>query len=303
MAYDAFISYSHAADGRLAPVLKAGLERMGRSWSQSRALRVFRDVTDLGVNADLWSSITSVLDESRWFVLLASPAAAASPRVNREIEHWRAHKDRANIMIVLTDGDLEWDSDRGDFDPDVSSALPPALVGEFSKEPLYLDLRWARDAEHLDLRHSRFRDAVAGLAAPMHGVDKDDLESEDVRQHRKTLRYKRCAISAFVFLVISLAISISVTITVVRTQRADQRTAAAQTLLQNTQTRLASTNAKLARTTIELARDRTLKPLTSTNTSVAFEFADGQSRQLSSLRAQVAKLQLLLAACKAGRCP
>ena len=41
--------------------------------------------------------------------------------------------------------------------------MPAALRGVFPEEPLYLDLRWAHDVEHLDLRHSRFRDAVAAV--------------------------------------------------------------------------------------------------------------------------------------------
>jgi hypothetical protein len=56
-----------------------------------------------------------------------------------------------------------------------------ALVSAFSAEPRHVDLRWAQHAEQLDLRNGRFRDAVAQLAAPIHGVAKDELESEDVQ--------------------------------------------------------------------------------------------------------------------------
>ena len=40
--YDAFISYSHALDGALAPALQTGLERFAKPWYRPRALRVFR---------------------------------------------------------------------------------------------------------------------------------------------------------------------------------------------------------------------------------------------------------------------
>jgi len=43
--YDVFISYSHAADGRLAPALQSGLQRLAKPWYKPRALRVFRDDT------------------------------------------------------------------------------------------------------------------------------------------------------------------------------------------------------------------------------------------------------------------
>src|SRR5215211_5464735 len=89
-SYDAFISYSHAADGRLAPALQAGLQRLAMPWYKPRALRVFRDDTGLGVNPALWDSIASALESSRFFLVLVSPEAAASAWVNREIEQWVA---------------------------------------------------------------------------------------------------------------------------------------------------------------------------------------------------------------------
>ena len=58
----------------------------------------------------------------------------------------------------------------------------------------------------LDLRNTRFRDAIADLAAPIHGVAKDDLEGEDVRQHRRTRRVAGAAITTLaMLLILSLA--------------------------------------------------------------------------------------------------
>ena len=37
MAYDAFMSYSHSADGRLAPALQRGLQRLAKPWHRLRA--------------------------------------------------------------------------------------------------------------------------------------------------------------------------------------------------------------------------------------------------------------------------
>ncbi|TML93635.1 MAG: TIR domain-containing protein, partial [Actinobacteria bacterium] len=194
MAYDAFVSYSHAADGRLAPAVQTGLQRLARPWYRVRALRVFRDDTGLSVNPHLWASIVTALNDSSYFVLMASPAAAASPWVNREIEHWCATKNPDHILPVLTDGTLAWNNARGDYDPAASTALPPALAGHFTDEPRHLDMRWARDETELDLRHSKFREAVADLAAPMHGVAKEELESEDVRRHRRAIALARTGV-------------------------------------------------------------------------------------------------------------
>src|SRR5262245_30123052 len=173
MAYDAFISYSHSVDGHLAPAVQSGLQRLARPWLRRRALRVFRDETGLSVNPHLWGSIERALHESRYFVLLASPAAAASPWVEREIRHWLATKSPETLLPVLTEGDLVWDRAAGDFDRAASTALPAALLGVYAEEPLFLDLRWAREEAQLDLRHSRFRSQVAALAAPMHGIAKE----------------------------------------------------------------------------------------------------------------------------------
>jgi hypothetical protein len=46
-SYDAFISYSHALDGKLAPTLQLELERFAKPWYRMRALRVFRDNANL----------------------------------------------------------------------------------------------------------------------------------------------------------------------------------------------------------------------------------------------------------------
>src|SRR5829696_5979617 len=85
VAYDAFVSYSHAADSRLAPALQRGMQQLAKPWYRLRALAVFLDESALSANPQLWSSVESALDDSAWFVLLASPEAAASKWVNREV--------------------------------------------------------------------------------------------------------------------------------------------------------------------------------------------------------------------------
>src|SRR4051812_8590591 len=100
---DAFISYSHAADGRLAPAVQRGLRHLARSPLRRRSLDVFRDETGLSTNPHLWASIESALTASEWFVLLASPEAATSPWVEREVATWLATKSVDRVLVVLTD--------------------------------------------------------------------------------------------------------------------------------------------------------------------------------------------------------
>ena len=75
--FDAFLSYSHAADGRLATAVQAGLQGLTRPWYRLRALHVFRDKTSLAANPALWPTIVAALQESRYFLLMASPGRRA----------------------------------------------------------------------------------------------------------------------------------------------------------------------------------------------------------------------------------
>ena len=193
--FDAFISYSHAVDGKLAPALQTGLHRFAKPWYRLRALRVFRDETSLSANPALWDSIVHALDRSRWLVLLASPDAARSKWVNQEIEHWCATKQAANVLVVVTSDDRP-----GDFDWERSNAVPPALRSELDSEPRAVDLRWAHAAQDVSLHNARFRDAVADVAATLHGRPKDELYGEDVRQHKRTRRLVRAVVAMLALL-------------------------------------------------------------------------------------------------------
>ena len=184
--FDAFISYSHAADDLLAPRLQSGLQQFAKPWWRRRALRVFRDQASLSANPHLWSSITEALAGSEWFVILTSPEAAASPWVNREVAWWLEHKDPERILPVLTDGVLEWDEAANGWA--AASAVPASLQRAFQEEPRWVDLTWAKDDTDLDLGNPRFREAVADIASAVHGIPKDELHSEEVRQHRRTKR-------------------------------------------------------------------------------------------------------------------
>jgi WD40 repeat protein len=201
--YDAFISYSHSMDGRLAPALRSALEQLAKPWRRRRALRVFHDASGLGVTPGLWSTIAGVLDRTRYFLLLASPAAAASNWVQEETGYFRSLRGAESIFIVLTDGDCRWDPARHDFDWRVSTAVPPQLSGAYREEPLFIDLRWARVDEQLDLRNPRFRQAVGDLAAPIHGMARDEIDALDLRQYRAARRARRLATTGLVSLTVA----------------------------------------------------------------------------------------------------
>jgi WD40 repeat protein len=203
--YKAFISYSHAADDALAPALQSGLHRFARPWYRLRAMRVFRDQTNLAANPALWPNIEQALSCSEWFLLMASVEAAQSKWVKKEIDWWVKHRSTDHLLVLLTGGELVWDEECADFDWNRTTALPQSLSQQFKHEPLYVDLRWAKSATNLTLKHARFHAAILDIAAPLHGKAKDELDGEDVRQHLAVRRISLGVVAVIVILVIVVA--------------------------------------------------------------------------------------------------
>jgi WD40 repeat protein len=195
MGYDAFISYSHAADQRLAAALERALQAFARPWNRRRALDIFRDEGNLNLSDHLWRSIQQALTSSRYFIYLASPQAAQSPWVAREIGYWKTHRERDRFIVLWTDGSIAWDAPLADFDPARSTAIPDALRGAFEGEPFYLDMRWTRDENDLTLANDRFKKQVVQLAATLRGLAVEDMAGEEAEQYRRTLRVRNLTIA------------------------------------------------------------------------------------------------------------
>src|SRR5687768_606056 len=204
--YDAFISYSHAADGKLAPALQNALQRFAKPWYKRRALHLFRDQTSLSASPGLWPSIEQALQSSRYFLLLASPRAASSRWVQQEVDWWLEHKSPQTLLIGLTDGHIKRGEAAKDFDWEHTDALPPNLKGVFTENPLWVDFRWAKGQEHLSTKNPEFQTALAALAAPLRGIPKEDLIGEDVRQHRRTKRWAWGAATALALLLVAAVV-------------------------------------------------------------------------------------------------
>jgi WD40 repeat protein len=187
MAYNAFISYSHTADSTLAAALQSALHRFAKPWYKLRALHIFRDQTNLAVNPALWSSIREALDQSLFFILLASPEAASSPWVAKEAEYWIGKNGTSHVLLVLTGGTLQWDRSAACFLAANTNALPASLLRSFPEEPLFLDLLWVRNGGvRLRMREPRFHEAVLQLASTLHNRPKDELDGADIRSQRQT---------------------------------------------------------------------------------------------------------------------
>lgn len=203
--YDAFISYSHARDRDLATAIQVGVEKFAKPWNRIRALRIFRDKTSLSAGAGLWSAIEDALSRSSWFVLMASPEAAGSPWVGREIRWWLEHESARRLLVVVTGGELKWDANTNDFDWEISTALPPDLRGAFDEEPLWVVL--SKSSRRVSRIDPELQDAIVDIAAVIRDIPKDDLVGVAVREHRRTMRLARGAqVGLAALLVVSIAV-------------------------------------------------------------------------------------------------
>ena len=183
-SYDAFISYAHAQDEVLASALERDVRRFARPWNRQWAIRVYRDESNLSVSPDLWGKVQSALLDSHYLILLASPEAAKSKWVVRELDKFLDSQGPDKLLIVLTAGEIAWDDRTRDFDWRTTTAIPRQLAGRLSAEPKFLDLRWCAGRGLEQLRGGKWQDAIADLSSVLQDKPKDELYGEDARQRR-----------------------------------------------------------------------------------------------------------------------
>lgn len=268
--YAAFISYSRAADAELAVAVQRALHRFAKPWYRVRAVRVFLDDASLSVNEGLRSSLYGAMDESEFFVLLASPEAARSEWVADEIEHWRRQRPEQKPLIALTAGELVWDDAAEDFDWVRTTAMPSAMRGVFAEEPRYADLRAARDLP--DLARSRvYRGLVAELAAPLHHMSKDDVFGDDLRVIRRN------RLTAVVAVLALIALTVAATVFAL-----DSR---AQTRVADEQRRVAIARQLMVQSQVTVERDPAAALRLALAANTIRPGAEGRSNLLAALTA------------------
>ena len=271
--YKAFISYSHAADHKLASALQSALQSFARPYYLSRAMLVFRDKTELSANPALWPTIQKALSESEYFVLLASPRAAKSRWVKREIDYWlQIHNDSIdNFLVVWTDGVLPWNTDTGAIDWSGATALPAEVDWKqegssrvrlpeiLIEEPLYLDFRELKHIPDLSLRDTRFLDQIATLAATLQKRRKSELIGEDASRLR---RYRRIRTGVIALLSVLLLVATGAAIFARKQSNTAQAALASETEARRLEQealkaeRIAKQDAENRRKEAEEARDR-----------------------------------------------
>ncbi|MFD8518764.1 TIR domain-containing protein [Streptomyces capillispiralis] len=224
LGYGAFLSYSGERDRRWLPHLQRAIEKQSRPWYRPPRIRVFLDASGVSIGPRLQGKIEAGLARSDWLVVMASPESKASVWVDREIEWWLKHRTVDTILLVVTAGQLVWDEQRGDWDRELSTALPTRLSGRFEHQPVWKSAALHRPEDGADLVPDVDNIAL-GIASVVRGVPEDDLKSEGVRDTRRNLRTARitAAVLSLLLLLLLITTTVSVIALLARAEAARQR--------------------------------------------------------------------------------
>ncbi len=187
--YWAFLSYSHV-DTAAAARLHRQLEifRVPRplvgaphplGTIPKRVIPIFRDRQELAAASDLGREISDALDQSRYLIVLCSPAAARSRWVDQEVREFKRRHGEDRVLAAIVEGE-PFAADEAE------ECFPLALRQRVDRkgkltgrpaEPVAADLRDRGDGWH---------DGVLKLVAGMLHVGLDDLvQREQLRRQKR----------------------------------------------------------------------------------------------------------------------
>ena len=211
--YWAFLSYSHA-DSADADWLHQAIERfvmpktlVGRFTANGAVPKkltpIFRDRHELAASSDLGGKIRAALKQSRFLIVLCSPAAAGSRWVNEEILTFKKLHGERRILAAIVGGE-PWASEIAGREGE--ECFPPALRERFDRkgqatgkraEPIAADLRADRDGR---------AGGTLKLVAGMLGLGLDDLVRREQQRRQKRLKYIAAAAIAGMTITSGLAV-------------------------------------------------------------------------------------------------
>ena len=138
-----FISYSRSEDSSIVGPLRKSILTTAKPIFTNRSRWALLDRNDLkgeGLSEhDLETAIVKLVGRAQFFVLLASPQAAASRWVSVEVNAFLREHSTEHLRIMLTSGDIAWDRASNDFAWDRTTALPRCLKGKYNTRPNYDD--------------------------------------------------------------------------------------------------------------------------------------------------------------------
>lgn len=193
--YDAFISYRHLPkDEKAAVRLQQLLE--GHKKTDGRSLHIFRDQSELLTSSDLGADIRQALEQSRYLIVVCSPAYEESKWCMEEIDYFRRLHGESNrcILLLLVEGEpkesfprqLKWELREGS----TCDGTPTTVRMEV--EPLSADIRADKERKMLQ----RLRTEYLRIAAPLLDCGFDDLYRRAQRQKRRRMRSITAAVVA-----------------------------------------------------------------------------------------------------------
>lgn len=186
--YKAFISYSHhnsqiaarllkKLEGYRVPAHLRGDKKTNTS-APNRLGKIFRDRDELPASGSLNSKLLDALRQAEFLIIICSPDAAKSQRVNEEISQFIKHRDSGNILCYIIEGTPEFGPIAGELEQD---CVPPSL------RRLYIQsgqIPVAADARDIGDGPSRARQKIiAGLLK----VGLDELVQRDARRDQNRL--------------------------------------------------------------------------------------------------------------------
>ena len=198
--YWAFLSYSHA-DSSHADWLHQAIERfvvpkglVGRITANGAVPKkltpIFRDRHELAASSDLGGKIRAAIKQSRFLIVLCSPAAAGSHWVNEEILAFKKLHGERGVLAAIVGGE-PWASEMPGREAE--ECFPPALRVKIDRkglatgkraEPIAADLREERDGREA---------GKLKLVAGMLGLGLDDLVRREQQRRQKRLTYVAAA--------------------------------------------------------------------------------------------------------------
>jgi len=204
--YWAFISYSHK-DTAIADWLHKKLEtyRVPRSLAGTptrdgtapeRLIPIFRDREELPTSSQLGDNLQRSLQQSRYLVVICSPASAQSRWVEEEIRSFKNWHGRDRIIALIGSG-IPNATDPADesfphslrFETDGPDTAPIRI------EPIAADLRPEGDG-----RERAFLKIVAGLL----GVGFDDLYQREKRREQRRRMLLTAAVAAGILILAAI---------------------------------------------------------------------------------------------------
>ena len=220
-AYDfaAFISYKHVVSSDFARDFELAIKRFGRSPFQ-RPLRIFRDEQYIVPGDDLGPTIDTALRSSEYLILLASPEAAASPWVRKELELWCGTLGRASrLLVVLTSGRIAVDENDATIDWSETDALPDLLQRHMAGLPVWADATAVVEADHRRLENPAYQKVVTSMAAALANIEPNKLIGREWQIRRRNIRLVATIAVVLACLVVGLAVVGTNPYTSLRTSR------------------------------------------------------------------------------------